>query len=55
MAKKADGFELKFTTHRGSWMVERIVAGRPPNTSDPPYEDASGIMLPADLAKSLLA
>jgi hypothetical protein len=23
MAKKADGFELKFT-HRGSWMVERI-------------------------------
>jgi hypothetical protein len=27
MAKKADGFELKFT-HRGSWMVERIVAGR---------------------------
>ena len=27
MAKKADGFELKFT-HRGSWMVQRIVAGR---------------------------
>jgi hypothetical protein len=27
MAKKADGFELKFT-HRGSWMVERIAAGR---------------------------
>jgi hypothetical protein len=27
MAKKADGFELKFT-HRGSWMVQRIAAGR---------------------------
>jgi len=23
MAKKADGFELKFT-HRGSWMVKRL-------------------------------
>jgi hypothetical protein len=28
MAKQADGFELKFT-HRGSWMVDRIAAGRP--------------------------
>jgi hypothetical protein len=27
MAKKTDGFELKFT-HRGSWTVERIAAGR---------------------------
>jgi len=27
MAKKADDFELKFT-HRGSWMVQRIAAGR---------------------------
>jgi hypothetical protein len=27
MAKTADGYELKFT-HRGSWMVERIEAGR---------------------------
>jgi hypothetical protein len=27
MAKKADRFELKFT-HRGSWIVERIAAGR---------------------------
>ena len=27
MAKKADGFELKFT-HRGSWMVQRIAGGR---------------------------
>ena len=27
MAKKADGFELKFT-HRGSWMVERLAAGQ---------------------------
>jgi hypothetical protein len=27
MTKKADGFELKFT-HRGSWMVQRIAAGR---------------------------
>ena len=28
LAKKADGFELKFT-HRGSWMVERSADGRP--------------------------
>ena len=27
MARMADGFELKFT-HRGSWMVRRIAAGR---------------------------